>query len=814
MKIIKRLCAYFLVGVLALTLLPAKSYALEGNPRTYTVYFDANGGEGSMDPQVIPYDEETSLTTNAFTRTGYTFQGWSLTPDGESIGMAVKNLSTSPRRWVRVYAKWEPITYKVTYDGNGGYGSMDNQVITYDEAKQLSANSFEPPSGKKFAGWAYSSTEDKPKYADGHCVKNLVSLATKINLYAVWAETNYSVVHYFIEGVNDERGTITNKLDYWKPSSGDTPSGATAKANVGYIFKGWKDAEGNLINKGYQGECTVEEEKITPYQTISKDTYYTACFDPIEVQYTVKHYIEGENGEYELYGSPVQYKANTGTRVNAELINPGPEYYHDTDLPESYENGIVKGDGSLELSVYYSKKRFSVTWNNANGEEIYTEDNLPYGTKPVYSGEEPKLPGNTSATFIGWTPQVGTLTENAVYTAVYDIPPVKHIVSFDTQDGAPLQKATVNDGEKVIRPADPVLPGYTFGGWYKEAECKEAWNFASDTITKDIVLFAKWEKVNSFKVTASSDKDTYLEGESILVSATVLDGNTPVDNEVVVFSANGREYKLTTINGSCSVSIDLPAGSYIISACYEKDGDEYKDEVEVTVMEQPNESHIVKFDLNNGKTDGPAPQEIKHGEKATKPADPSDEGWIFEGWYSDAELTTEYDFSAPIMADIKLFAKWTEDKLPTPPDPEPKPVGVYYAPLVADLKANEDGVIEWKAGDSLPLEAVKLLVDKPELSLEFTFTYEGEEHTIFIPAGVFEKYYDVTIPWYGPAWLIQYFEKSEKEVIEYTIVSGDTLNALAEKYKCTVEEILVLNPYVTNRNKIYPNNKLLIPVQK
>ena len=72
----------------------------------------------------------------------------------------------------------------------------------------------------------------------------------------------------------------------------------------------------------------------------------------------------------------------------------------------------------------------------------------------------------------------------------------------------------------------------------------------------------------------------------------------------------------------------------------------------------------------------------------------------------------------------------------------------------------------------------------------------------------------MTIPWYGPAWLIQYFEKSEKEVIEYTIVSGDTLNALAEKFKCTVEEILALNPYISDKHWIYPNNKLLIPVQK
>ena len=256
----------------------------------------------------------------------------------------------------------------------------------------------------------------------------------------------------------------------------------------------------------------------------------------------------------------------------------------------------------------------------------------------------------------------------------------------------------------------------------------------------DVEITAEFEeKPSEIKFTVSSDKSVYDEGELITLTATVMDGNTPVDNEYVVFSVNGRTITVKTINGSCSISTSLPAGSYTISACYAKDGDEYKDEVEVTVRKQPNENYIVKFDLNNGNTNGPEmqtieegkkatkpenptyegfvfaewytdkdctdgneydfdsevkedfvlyakwisnlpenhlvvfdtnghdeidAQKIKHGEKATKPADPSDEGWIFEGWYSDAELTKEYDFNTPITADIKLFAKWTEAGLP------------------------------------------------------------------------------------------------------------------------------------------------------
>lgn len=143
------------------------------------------------------------------------------------------------------------------------------------------------------------------------------------------------------------------------------------------------------------------------------------------------------------------------------------------------------------------------------------------------------------------------------------------------------------------------------------------------------------------------------------------------------------------------------------------------------------------------------------------------------------------------------------------PNPSPKPNEVYYAPLIADLKANEEGKIVWKAGDSLPLEAVRLLVEKPELSLEFTFTYNGEEHTVFIPAGVFEKYLDVNIPWYGPAWLIERFEKNATSA-EYIVKKGDTLNDIAKAYNTTVEAILKLNPIIKNPNLIYPGQKFVI----
>ena len=60
---------------------------------TYTVKFDANGGEGTMEDQTFIYDTEQALTANTFTKTGYTFAGWK-DAQGNTYtdGQTVKNL--------------------------------------------------------------------------------------------------------------------------------------------------------------------------------------------------------------------------------------------------------------------------------------------------------------------------------------------------------------------------------------------------------------------------------------------------------------------------------------------------------------------------------------------------------------------------------------------------------------------------------------------------------------------------------------------------------------------------------------------------
>ncbi len=155
------------------------------------------------------------------------------------------------------------------------------------------------------------------------------------------------------------------------------------------------------------------------------------------------------------------------------------------------------------------------------------------------------------------------------FAGTYEVPIVKYTVSFDLngQEGTAPDSQKVAENSVVAEPLAPTAEGYVFGGWFVDTACLTAWNFASDAVTADTVLYAKW--------TAKAP-----------------------ENVTVTFNTDGG----TTIN----------------------------------------------------------PVTVKAGESVTKPADPAKTGYVFDGWYSNTECTTTYDFASTVERDITVYAKWTE----------------------------------------------------------------------------------------------------------------------------------------------------------
>ena len=84
---------------------------------------------------------------------------------------------------------------------------------------------------------------------------------------------------------------------------------------------------------------------------------------------------------------------------------------------------------------------------------------------------------------------------------------ITYTVTFNVKGHGTAPKVqTVDRGDKAKEPAALTAAGYAFGGWYKDEACKTKWDFAADTVTKDITLYAKWT-ANVYGITYK-DKDS------------------------------------------------------------------------------------------------------------------------------------------------------------------------------------------------------------------------------------------------------------------------------------------------------------------
>lgn len=73
-------------------------------------------------------------------------------------------------------------------------------------------------------------------------------------------------------------------------------------------------------------------------------------------------------------------------------------------------------------------------------------------------------------------------------------PPATYTVTFDANGHGTAPQAITGllSGSTITEPTAPAEEGWEFGGWYKDAACENKWDFAADTVTENITLYAKW----------------------------------------------------------------------------------------------------------------------------------------------------------------------------------------------------------------------------------------------------------------------------------------------------------------------------------
>ena len=238
-------------------------------PATYTVSYDANGGTGAPGRQTKTYGVTLTLTTLIPTRRNYSFVGWSKDRNATSASYTAGG-SYTDNADVTLYAVWryDPETYSIRYNANGGTGAPANQSKTYGVPLTLSA--VKPTRvGYEFLGWATSRNATTSEYAPGERYTDEES----VTFYAVWRYIPKTyTVSYDANGGGNTPASQTKTEDVTLILTSTIPT------RYGYTFKGWAMSSSATSATYQSGGSYTANESVTLYAVWEINTY-TVSFD-------------------------------------------------------------------------------------------------------------------------------------------------------------------------------------------------------------------------------------------------------------------------------------------------------------------------------------------------------------------------------------------------------------------------------------------------------------------------------------------------------------------------------------------------------
>ena len=221
-----------------------------------TVSFDLNGGGTSLPSVSLPQGSAfgSALPSDPSAPIGKRFVGWFTSADG---GTKYVSSSVVPyQSSLKLYAHWESVTYKVSFNGNGASGgSMSAMIYTYGSAHALPKNTF-VREGYVFFGWNTKADGSGTWYADGAAVSNLSTGGT-VTLYAMWKAAAYYRLSF------DRNGGSGNA-----PVAQTVVSGTKVMipkctiSREGHYFMGWSTARGGAVAYKSGDIITITEKTV------------------------------------------------------------------------------------------------------------------------------------------------------------------------------------------------------------------------------------------------------------------------------------------------------------------------------------------------------------------------------------------------------------------------------------------------------------------------------------------------------------------------------------------------------------------------
>ena len=616
--------------------------------KTATLTYNANGHGTAPSAVTMKYTTATNAAS-AITASGYVFNKWNTKSDGSgtsyAAGAQVKAANVEPTAKT-LYAIWytNPV---VTFNCNGGTGSMNNQTVVYNTNTALTANAC-TKTGYNFAGWNTVSGGTGTAYANQANIK----ITANTTLYAQWTEKTYSLT---IKPNGGSWGGTTNNtaktLKYTEVLDIANPT------RTGYTFGGWSELSVAKFTNGLSS-MSVYNNKGNGVVTVTSQSKSSG--NP----------LSGMSNEMKV--------ANSGT---AEAYPGLGGFYHGVTSAAS-KKFVHLFVAKLPVGYYFWQANnalgdgYTITWltNNAGTGNWQTYAYLvECGSTGTFSTfGHVFVTKSATKSFDALT---GSYTAYVAYSNVYDI--TSNSAAIGQYDGSGVLTAswtektatlTYNANGHGTAPSAVTMKyttatnaasaisatGYTFGGWNTNSSgsgtsyAAGAQVKAANVVPSATTLYAKWsEKTATLSYNAN--------GHGTAPAAVTMKYTTAT-NAASAISATGYTFGGWNTNSS-GTGTSYAAGAQVKAANVEPSA--------TTLYAKWTEQTATLTYNANGHGTAPSNVTMKYSAATNAASALSATGWTFKGWNTKADGSgTSYAAGAQVKAAnvvpsaITLYAQW------------------------------------------------------------------------------------------------------------------------------------------------------------
>lgn len=687
--------------------------------KKYTVTFDGNANDATGDVTGVPQKQTVEHAGKATkpsdpVRLGHAFGGWYTDKDcteGNSF-----SFDTSITGDLTLYAKWDITKHEVTFNSDGGT-DVDTQYVEHGKTVQRPADPTRV--GHVFKGW--NDVNNKTYDFDTIVTSNLTLTAqwelepTEVSMVLVVFDSNggsaVNATTVTVGGKVDQPGTKPERegytFDCWcSDETCQSPYDFDLLVNNNLVlYAKWTPKKHTVTFDSNDGSAveplTVDHgSSVARPENPSKDKcaflgwYANGAYYDFALPVTQDLTLTAQWETLPVLHT-VTFNSDGGGLVDTQYVEQGDKVMRPEDpTREGYvfmgwynENALYNFDSQvssdLTLTAHWQQLEWFVLFDyndsTTSGMDYYDARVVKHGEKAAAPTEDPTRYGYA---FGGWYTEPtceneydfgNGVTEDRTLYAKWTIN--KYTVTFDSNGGSAVASKTIEHGSTVTQPKpNPTREGYTFVDWYLEGE---PYDFDNTPVTGNLTLTALWT-INTYTVTfdangggSTPNPQPVTHGGFATVpnpqpskGGHILDGwYVDVKLDVPITEEEAEEIQNDPTLNLYYWVVDNGGGNYTLRVEHDFETDPIVKDTVLHARWTPN-THVLKFDANDGSGTVPDDIRVQHREKAIAPTErPTREGYSFTGWYTSKSCKEEsyFDFAAPITSSLTLYAGWTPD---------------------------------------------------------------------------------------------------------------------------------------------------------